>query len=308
MSMPHARRLLLLLELVALSSCASTRAPGTADTSLAPAASRRETLTHLGVAGWKLESSGGTLLFDPYVTRAAVEDESAPLVPNETAIAAYTPSRADVVLVGHSHYDHVLDVPSIARRTGATVIGTESTARVAAAGGIPADRIRVVHGGESFTIGPFAVRVVASRHSLTGQDNVPIPAGVTLPMAASAYVEGGTLQYLVRFEGRSIYFVGTANFIEEDVRALDARPDVAIVAVGLREKIPNYTCRLLDALGRPPLVMPNHFDAFREPLRPGEMALDPSTRANLDAFIAEVGACAPGTRVEVPVPLQATKL
>ncbi len=166
----------------------------------------------------------------------------------------------------------------------------------------------MARGGESFTIGPFVVRAVAARHSLTGQEDVAIPAGITLPMAARAYSEGGTLQYLVRFEGRTIYFVGTANFIEEEVRALDAHPDVAIVAVGLREKIPDYTCRLLRALHQPPLVVPNHFDAFREPLRPGKMELEPSTRANLDAFVAEVGTCAPGTRVEVPVHLQAIPL
>ena len=64
------------------------------------------------------------MLVDPYMTRAPVEDEAAPLVPDEAAIRAFTPARVDAILVGHSHYDHLLDVPSIARRTGARVVGT----------------------------------------------------------------------------------------------------------------------------------------------------------------------------------------
>jgi L-ascorbate metabolism protein UlaG (beta-lactamase superfamily) len=42
--------------------------------------------------------------------------------------------RADFILVTHTHYDHVLDVPYIATKTGATVIGTESTVASATKG------------------------------------------------------------------------------------------------------------------------------------------------------------------------------
>jgi L-ascorbate metabolism protein UlaG (beta-lactamase superfamily) len=312
MSVMPARLLLPLLSFTAALGLASCSRAGATTTpaSVAPSSGAHGpmTLTHLGVAGWKLSSPSGTLLVDPYVSRRPVEDWGATLVPDEAAIAAFTPSKADAVLVGHSHYDHALDVPAIARRTGATVIGTESTGNLAAAGGVPGAQIRVAHGGETFDVGPFSVRTVAARHSLTGQENVPIPRTITLPMAARAYGEGGTLQYLVRFEGRSIYFVGTANLVEEEVRALGAKPDVAVVATGFRQKVPQYTCRLLDALGRPKLVLPNHFDDFDAPVRPGQLNIDAETRADLDAFVAEVEACAPGTRVEVPVLLKSIEL
>ena len=85
------------------------------------------------------------------------------------------------------------------------------------------------------------------------------------------------------------------------------RPDVAVIAVGLRGKIPDYTCRLLRALGNPALVLPNHFDAFRQPLSPGE-PYDAETRADLHAFAAEVHGCAPASRVEVPVTMRPISL
>ncbi len=297
------RSWLFVAALAALPACA--RAEPRSSPGPEPGEARRSTtLTHLGVAGWKLESPSGTLLFDPYVTRANVEDDAAPLVSDEAAIDASIPRRADVVLVGHSHYDHVLDVPSIARRTGATVIGTESTRNLVHAAGLAGDRVRVARGSETFDIGPFSIRPVRALHSLTGVENKEIPSTVSLPLPAGAYDEGGTLQYLVRFEGRTFFFVGTANFIEDEVRALGVRPDVAVVAVGLRNKVPDYTCRLLRALGLPKTVLPNHFDEFWKPLTPGKIELDAKTRADLDAFAAEVKSCAPDTNVHVPVHLE----
>jgi L-ascorbate metabolism protein UlaG (beta-lactamase superfamily) len=260
------------------------------------------TLTYLGTAGWRLESAAGTLLVDPYVTRTSADDDAGFLLPDELAIEAFTPARADAILVGHSHFDHVLDVPAIARRTGARVVGSESTANLLRAAGVGAGQILVARGGERFALGPFRVLAVPGLHSLTGQPNEPIPPGVTLPMSARGYGEGGTLQYLVGFEGHTVFFVGSANFIEERVRGL--RPDVAVVAIGLRDRVRGYTCRLLTALGRPRVVLPNHFDAFRTPLRPGHMDPSDATRAELAAFTAEVRACAPATRVEVPVHLR----
>jgi len=285
-------RLALILMLASATAC---RPPATTS----PAAAG-PTLTYLGVAGWSLGADAGTLLVDPYVTRVDVEDDAV-IEPDEAAIAAFTPARVDVVLVGHSHYDHALDVPTIARRTGATVVGTASTANLARAGGVAEAQIVVARAGERRALGPFTVRVVAGLHSLTGQPNVAIPPDITLPLPARAYGEGGTLHYLVEFAGRSVLFVGTANFDEAAMTGL--RPDVAVIAVGLREKVPDYTCRLMRALGRPPLVLPNHFDEFRAPLRPGAEPA-PETRAELEAFAAEVHACAPGTRVVVPAPLR----
>lgn len=278
-------------------ACRTNSGPGV----VTPTGSGGPTLTYLGVAGWSLGSGAGTLLVDPYVTRVNVEDEGQPLVADEAAIAAYTPERVDVVLVGHSHYDHVLDVPTIARRTGATVVGTQSTANLARASGVAEEKIVVTQGGQTRSFGPFVVRTVAGLHSLTGQANEPIGREIALPMAARGYGEGGTLHYLVEFAGHRVLFVGTANFVEAAMVGL--RPDVAVVAVGLREEIPDYTCRLLRALDRPPLVIPNHFDEFREPLRPGS---EPSgaTREDLEAFAAEVHVCAPETRVVVPSPLR----
>ena len=105
-------------------------------------------LTYLGVAGWQLDAGETTILVDPYFSRPA--DLEGSLTPDDKAIAARAPKRADLVMVGHSHVDHVLDVPAVALRTGAQVMGSASTARVARAAGLPEDRIVPIKGAVAY--------------------------------------------------------------------------------------------------------------------------------------------------------------
>src|SRR4051812_10620184 len=100
-----------------LAACGSAcHTPAPLPTAATPSGPRSPiALTYLGVAGWQLDAGGKTVLADPYLSRPA--DAEAPLVPDAAAIAAHTPAHADVVLVGHSHHDHLLDAPAVALRT-----------------------------------------------------------------------------------------------------------------------------------------------------------------------------------------------
>lgn len=279
-------------------ACASP----TPATPASPAARAQLELTYLGVAGWRLTDGTHSLLVDPYFSRIDADATPGPLLPNAAAIARHAPAHADVILVGHSHYDHLLDVPAISQRTGATVVGTESTLNVARAAGVPEPRLRRAQEGETFTIGPFSVRAIRGLHSLTGQAPAEIPRNVVVPMKASGYGEGQTLQYLVRVNGQSVLFIGTANFIDGELDGL--RPDVAVIATGLRGKIPDYSCRLMRALGQPRLVLANHFDAHSTPLGPKQMDIGDEGRASLAKFADEIHACSPRTKVVVPTHFQ----
>jgi len=96
----------------------------------------------------------------------------------------------------------------------------------------------------------------------------------------------------VRVGGHEIFVSSTANFIERELAGL--QPDIAIIATGLRQEIHDYTCRLLTALGKPRLVYTTHFDNWRGP------PVDEPVSDDLKAFVEEVRACSPQTRVVVP--------
>ena len=274
-------------------------------------------LTHLGAAGWEITDGTTVVLLDPYLsrlrytgrfggwstpplagdTRRAFGPDDA-LEPDVAAIDAHV-TRADFILHSHSHFNHTLDMPHIAGKTGATVIGTESTINLARAGGVPEAQLFGVHGGEDYELGPLSVKVIPSLHSaLDGKhyfDAGTIPRDFRGPRRMSTDVEGGTLAYLLRFGGRQILWFGSMNYIEREVQGL--RPDVAMIAAARqRLEIHDYTGRLLRALGRPPIVFATHWD---EQSFPYGAPQDERLR-EAEVFVREVKAVAPRTRVIVP--------
>jgi L-ascorbate metabolism protein UlaG (beta-lactamase superfamily) len=148
-----------------------------------PAKANQVILKYLGTAGWEITDGTTIILIDPYLFRingpAPPGGESGHPISGDTrraykwtdiatpdiaAIDAHI-QRADFVLVTHTHYDHVLDVPYIALKTRATVIGTESTENVMRAYGVPEQQLITVRGGEDYQFQGFSLKVVPSIHS-----------------------------------------------------------------------------------------------------------------------------------------------
>jgi L-ascorbate metabolism protein UlaG (beta-lactamase superfamily) len=270
----------ILITSVALVACG----PGSADPPPPPRVPPALSLTYLGVAGWVIDDGHHTVVVDPYLSRVP---DSAHAVSDAAAVAAHAPGHADLIVVGHAHYDHALDAPFVALRTGATLLAAPPVLAAARDAGVADDHLLIAQPGDDYELAGFSVRVIHSLHSATG-------------LAAGGDV--ATVAYLIRLDGVQLLVFDTANF---DERALDGiHPDVAIIATGLRNRIHDYTSRLMRALGNPRVVLPTHFDDFRAP--PGT-PLDASARDDLDAFARELRACSPETRLVVPaafVPLQ----
>src|SRR5690606_16615230 len=122
-----------------------------------------------------------TVLIDPYLSRLKLgnspanskEDKRKAFFPTDfyvpdTVLIDRTIKKADYIFVHHSHVDHLGDVPYIARKTGAKVIGTETSTNILRAYGIPDDQLLTVRGGEDYQFLHFSVRVVPSIHSALG--------------------------------------------------------------------------------------------------------------------------------------------
>jgi len=277
----------------------------------------RVRLTHLGAAGWEITDGQRVILMDPYLSRLRYRARFGLLdtpelhgdtrrvfgpgddLVSDTAAVDARITRADFILLSHSHFNHTLDMPYIARKTGATVIGTESTTILARAGGVPEPQLLTVRGGEDYAFGALSIQVIPSLHSaLNGKhyyDGRIVPRDFRGPRRMDNDVEGGTLAYLLRLAGYRILWFGSMNYLEREVQGL--RPDVALIAAARqRLEIHEYTSRLMRALDRPPLVFATHWD---EQSLPYGAPQDARLR-EADVFVKEVKAVSPRTRVVVP--------
>lgn len=266
-------------------------------------------LTYLGNAGWEITDGRTVILVDPFLTQFARWKPGAPkvagpddlYVPDPALIDAHV-SRADYILITHGHTDHALDAGTIAKKTGAVIVGRETTANLARAYDVPETQLITVIGGEDYAFDGFSLRVVPSIHSalddkryfnngrgITGN----APAGLRAPLRRKDYVEGGSVAYLLRLAGHEILIMGSMNFIEREMTGL--RPDIALVGSNSqRLEIHDFTGRLLRALGHPAWVLPTHADGYGNPNPPAAM------RADQALFQQEVAAASPASRFVRP--------
>ena len=91
----------------------------------------------LGAAGFLLRRGKDAVLTAPLYSTPSifrVLDERSPvIVPRPERIARFHPDVHDVqaILVGHAHYDHLMDVPYVWERTpGATIFGSLTTRHI----------------------------------------------------------------------------------------------------------------------------------------------------------------------------------
>lgn len=264
-------------------------------------------LRWLGTAGWRIDVGGRTVLFDPYLTRFRTGlfdgafDPATPLVTDPGVVREHI-GAPELVLVSHSHWDHLSDVPYIATSTGARVVGTETTYHLLTAWGVDPGQISVVKGGEVLDFDGITVEVAASLHSRNAKRSYFAPGTLNAPPGRAPstiadLVEGDTLAFHVTAQdsGLSAFLTGGSDVAERAVQGL--RPDLAMVAVPSSSATSRYVPRLMGALGNPGVVVPVHWDNFERPLSEPP-SRDPST--TLDAFTAEVRRVSPGSRITVP--------
>ncbi|SEF37224.1 L-ascorbate metabolism protein UlaG, beta-lactamase superfamily [Amycolatopsis pretoriensis] len=260
------------------SAAAAAILAGTTSAAASPHQSQM-TLRWWGNNGWEIRVGTKTILIDPWLTRfktgtytPAGADPKTPLSVNKALIDGYLDRgelRADHILVTHGHYDHLTDVPYLAKRTGATVFGTETHLSLMAALGAPEDQLAIASGGEDLTFDGYSIRILRSLHSATGERaRVPFPGSRPLsrrdrPRVIEDLYEGGTLAYQVTGGGASVLDFGGSNYVESELAGL--RPDVVLVPVG-GAKVTQYVPRLLRALGNPRYVAATHWDDFDLPL------------------------------------------
>lgn len=128
--------------------------------------------------------------------------------PQVTAVAATMfeqlemPSVLSGIVVAHSHYDHALDAPFLAKQYGGQVVGSESTWQIAKGQGLPATQMRVSGLSGHVRLGDFDIRLIQSAHAPTGFTGGFNTEPVTLPSHALQFKEGVSYSFVVSHPSR----------------------------------------------------------------------------------------------------------
>jgi L-ascorbate metabolism protein UlaG (beta-lactamase superfamily) len=256
------------------------------------------TVRWLGVAGFSVSAGDSVLLHDPYLSRPSLwrtatswyRPDPAVLEPLLRADGP-TPelARADAILIGHSHFDHLGDAPWLAQRSGAQLVGSRTSALIAQAYGLPAERALQADPGTTLQEGPFRVRVIGSRHAKVLFGRVPLEgtfdAVPEAPLHALSFPLGDARLYLVRHEpsGVQVLLASSASVDEAALAALasdELRVDLALLASQGWDA--GYVEGMVRTF-RPRRIVPHHYESFFEPLSSPDAAT-PGDPADLEAF------------------------
>jgi L-ascorbate metabolism protein UlaG (beta-lactamase superfamily) len=225
----------------------------------------------LGVSGYRLTCEGKTLFVDPYLSRVPFRDLllRRPAVPDPTALDRFVNAPGEVVgvLVGHTHFDHAVDAPAIARRFGCKAYGSRSLVNLMALHGL-AEQAVEVEPYRVYELGPFEVSFTPSVHSklLLGLA-VPYDGELSCEhldsLSPGAYRCGQVWGITIAVAGVRFYHQGSANLVDDAIREREV--DFFLAGVAGRSFTDDYWQRILPIL-QPRAIVPTHYDNFFRPL------------------------------------------
>jgi hypothetical protein len=236
-------------------------------------------MTWMSIANWYFRIGDKRIMMDAYITRvpgppffyapaaypndlyAYTQQPYGVDVPSITRVrdAVLGKDKLDLLLAGHSHFDHTWDTPNWAKMTGAPMIGGMSSCFQALAQGVPAMQCRSVSGGEKFILGDgITMRVVRFNHSGDASNPVqhfarelyrpPVPDPATGGLRAGVgedYPNGGGNRAF-------LFTVDSADgqlsfFVQNSASAFDLDKDIVVDGVSYGAPIRNLAAAMADA-------------------------------------------------------------
>ena len=240
----------------------------------APADTPAVSVTWYGVTTLLFDDGETQILIDGFLSRPAFEDLDSLAEPDAARIEAMAEGafgRVAMITPVHSHFDHAMDVGAVAIATGATVVGSESTANIARGAGVDEARIVVVDDRRRQRFGKFNVELIRSAHAPLVNGGPPIPGTIDSPLEPPARIgdwkEGGSFTIVVDHPVGTALIQGSAGYVEGALA--DMAADVVYLGIGGlgtlgKDHAAAYFNEIVRSSGAP-CVVPIHWDDFSLP-------------------------------------------
>ena len=187
-------------------------------------------LTWLGVTSFIVQYDDKAILLDSFFSRPKLggnegaSDEG--IADFWAAMTTVGLTHLDAILIGHSHYDHAIDVGPVALQTGAQIYGSQTTCLIAEAQGVASEKCTIVGQEDVFSIGSMTVDVARTIHWWPEQGGIGGAYEVFTeppdPEHLFIVPHGGVLSYLLTFTDEP----GAPTLLFQDsLGAIDADDD-----------------------------------------------------------------------------------
>lgn len=237
----------------------------------------------LGNAGYEFTLGQQTLLIDPFLTRPRRQNAYfGRVTPDIDAIHEHI-HACDHILVSHAHFDHFMDVPEIARRTGALVHGSYNTCELAKKLGVPSSQTHEIHDQDRIQLGEIEVEVIPAAHPwIPGYTAGKLPKKIQPPMRLRDYRMDECFSFRITCQGKRL-------LVWSSTRTEGAMPANLLVCRAVSGQ--RWYARMLEMV-QPKVVMPSHWDDMFAPLSdpvrpffsPPRLAWPPVERIDLKGF------------------------
>lgn len=196
-------------------------------------------------------------------------------------------SSLAVVTAAHSHYDHAMDAPVVAQRTGAQLLGSESTLNIARGAELNETQFMKIVPHQPYAFGAFTLTFVESEHSPGGKFPGAITEPLQLPAKVGDYkmaecysliiehnpIGGPSRKMLVHasagyragmLDGYSadVAFLGTTLVTKQGKEFQREYWDETVLTVGAKRVIPIHWDDFTKPLSQPLVPMPAFIDDF----------------------------------------------
>ena len=217
----------------------------------------------LGVAGLEFSFGDHILLIDPFLSRPPLRNVFMGRVYPDIQLIKENIKKADHILITHAHYDHVLDVPAIAKQTGALVYGSANVCRLLQVHQVPLAQSLIVHAFGEIKL-PYAyVRVIPARHPfIPGYHSGKLIDNLKPPLHLRDYRMDKCFSYLIEFEYLKL-------LVWSSISTEHAQPADVLFLRSVASQ--DWYDKMIEVV-QPRLVIPTHWDDFfrtlSQPIRP----------------------------------------
>lgn len=211
----------------------------------------------LGVAGIELQFNQTTLIFDPFFSRPPLSKIFfGKIEPNPSAIEGKI-SNCDHIFITHAHYDHLMDVPIIAKKTAAQVYGSLNTCGLLERVGVHSNQIHPLSVGSKIQLDSIEIEIYPAQHlPVPGFKPGKLPSGLTFPQRMIDYRMDEHFSFLME--------TGNIRILNWSSSQADNVPTANILFLNCISSL-KFLKQIIKQAD-PKLVIPIHWDDFFQPI------------------------------------------